>query len=114
MMKQYDKPLITDDAAAFMTNHRSADDKTALTTISRFRTPFTHLGVVRLHIGTINIFNVDHNPLTIFDRQSADLSTHSGLVIKLAISDGPKRCHVLEPLEGLDQGFCIGRTRLAD
>src|SRR2546423_7189146 len=66
------------------------------------RAQLPHFGVGRLHRGAVDVLDVDHRALALFDRDLADPGAHGALVIDCAISHRPGRRVDLQVAERRD------------
>src|SRR5437870_4252268 len=78
------------------------------------RAQLPHFGIAWLHRGAVDVLDVDHRALALFDRDLADPGAHGALVIDRAISHRPGRRVDPEVGERRDQLLGIGAARLGD
>src|SRR5207244_950556 len=78
------------------------------------RAQLPHFGIARLHRGAVDVLDVDHRALALFDRDLAHPGAHGALVIDRAISHRPGRRVDPQVGERRDQLLGIGAARLGN
>src|ERR1700722_3548116 len=70
--------------------------------------------VGRQHRGAVDIFEIDHHRLAVFERELADEGTHGRLVVAAAVDERAERTVHLEAGESIDDFGGVGRAGFGD